>query len=103
MGAAPRQIVVHVTTDQDTTALLYAAHTATRRPAALVLAHGAGAPQQHPFMVAFARAERARARRADVQLSVRRTTAEGARSDATARCMLSRSDRRRVRRNRKRA
>src|SRR5687767_15079626 len=56
MGAAPRQIVVNVTTGQHTTALLYAAQTATRRPAALVLAHGAGAPQQHPFMLAFARA-----------------------------------------------
>ena len=28
----------------------------TRRPSTLMLAHGAGAPQQHPFMVGFARA-----------------------------------------------
>ena len=35
MGAAPRQIVVNVTTGQHTTALLYAAQTATRRPSFL--------------------------------------------------------------------
>ncbi|MEO5741397.1 MAG: alpha/beta fold hydrolase [Vicinamibacterales bacterium] len=52
----PREIVVTVPTGQSTTALLYGAHTSTRRPATLVLAHGAGAPQHHPFMVAFARA-----------------------------------------------
>lgn len=52
----PRQIAVNVTTAQRTTALLYAAQTVMRRPAALMLAHGAGAPQQHPFMVGFARA-----------------------------------------------
>ena len=56
MGAEPRQIVIDVSTGQRTTALLYAAQTATSRPATLVLAHGAGAPQQHPFMVSFARA-----------------------------------------------
>jgi predicted alpha/beta-hydrolase family hydrolase len=56
MGAEPRPIVVSVTTDQRTTALLYEAQTGTRRAATLVLAHGAGAPQQHPFMVTFARA-----------------------------------------------
>ena len=41
---------------QRTTALLYPAQTKTRHPATLILAHGAGAPQQHPFMVSFARA-----------------------------------------------
>ena len=52
----PRQIAINVSTDQRTTALLYAAQAVTRRPATLILAHGAGAPQQHPFMVSFARA-----------------------------------------------
>ena len=56
MGTEPRQIEVNVTTGQRTTALLYPAQTVTRRPSTLMLAHGAGAPQQHPFMVGFARA-----------------------------------------------
>jgi uncharacterized protein len=56
MGLEPRQIDVGVTTGQRTTALLYAAQGVTRRPSTLILAHGAGAPQQHPFMVGFARA-----------------------------------------------
>jgi predicted alpha/beta-hydrolase family hydrolase len=56
MGAEPRAIPVEVTAGQSTTALLYAADAGTRRPATLMLAHGAGAPQQHPFMVSFARA-----------------------------------------------
>jgi predicted alpha/beta-hydrolase family hydrolase len=56
MGAEPREIRVDVATGQHTTALLYAAQVGARRPATLVLAHGAGAPQQHPFMVSFARA-----------------------------------------------
>jgi len=51
-----REIPVDVAAGQRTTALLYAAHAAARRPATLMLAHGAGAPQQHPFMVSFARA-----------------------------------------------
>lgn len=55
-----RQISVEVDPGQRTTALIYAAQTARRTPAALVLAHGAGAPQQHPFMVSFARALSAR-------------------------------------------
>jgi predicted alpha/beta-hydrolase family hydrolase len=52
----PRQIEIDVGTDQRTSALLYETHAAARRPAALILAHGAGAPQRHPFMVDFARA-----------------------------------------------
>ena len=56
MGLEPRQIEVNVTTGQRTTALLYPAQTVTRRPSTLMLAHGAGAPQLHPFMVHFARA-----------------------------------------------
>jgi predicted alpha/beta-hydrolase family hydrolase len=34
-----------------TTALIYSARAPALRPAALILAHGAGAPQHHPFMV----------------------------------------------------
>jgi predicted alpha/beta-hydrolase family hydrolase len=56
MGAEPQHISVDVNASQRTTALLYAAQIAARRPATLILAHGAGAPQQHPFMVAFAHA-----------------------------------------------
>ncbi len=56
MGAEPREIDVNVATGQRTTALMYAAKNATQRSATFVLAHGAGAPQQHPFMIAFARA-----------------------------------------------
>ena len=40
---------------QHTTALVYSAETSPGRPATLILAHGAGAPQRHPFMVSFAR------------------------------------------------
>ena len=52
----PRKVVVEVGSGQQTTGLLYAAQTNAPRPAALILAHGAGAPQSHPFMVSFARA-----------------------------------------------
>jgi predicted alpha/beta-hydrolase family hydrolase len=51
-----REIPIDVAAGQRTTALLYAAHAPTRRPSTLMLAHGAGAPQQHPFMIGFARA-----------------------------------------------
>jgi hypothetical protein len=60
VDAEPRQIAVDVAKGQHTTALLYPAHNPTQRPATLILAHGAGAPQQHPFMVAFARGLSAR-------------------------------------------
>jgi predicted alpha/beta-hydrolase family hydrolase len=58
------EISIDVAPGQRTTALLYAAQagagrsldSARDRPATLMLAHGAGAPQQHPFMVSFARA-----------------------------------------------
>jgi hypothetical protein len=56
MAERPRELAVEGAAGQRTTALIYSAHAATRRPATLVLAHGAGAPQQHPFMVSFARA-----------------------------------------------
>jgi hypothetical protein len=52
----PQEIPVDVATGQHTTALLYAAQVSARRPATLMLAHGAGAPQRHPFMAGFARA-----------------------------------------------
>ena len=46
--------------DQATTARLYAAPRPAARDRTLVLAHGAGAGQTHPFMVAFAAALAAR-------------------------------------------
>ena len=51
----PRELTVDARTGQ-TSALVYEARTRIRRPTTLVLAHGAGAPQQHPFMVSFAHA-----------------------------------------------
>jgi predicted alpha/beta-hydrolase family hydrolase len=56
MGAEPKEIAVEISPGQRTTALLYPAHAVTRRPATLILAHGAGAPQRHPFLVTFSRA-----------------------------------------------
>ena len=50
-----REVVVQVDAGAATTALVYSAHTAADRPATLILAHGAGAGQRHPFMVSFAR------------------------------------------------
>ena len=41
---------------QHTTGLIYSAQALSGRPATLILAHGAGAPQLHPFIVSFARA-----------------------------------------------
>jgi predicted alpha/beta-hydrolase family hydrolase len=60
MGAEPQQITIDVASGERTTALLYTATAVAARPATLILAHGAGAPQQHPFMVSFARALSAR-------------------------------------------
>jgi uncharacterized protein len=63
MTDVPREIVVEAGGGQQTTALLYEArqfNPAQATPATLVLAHGAGAPQRHPFMVTFARALSAR-------------------------------------------
>lgn len=56
MAIEPREIVVEVSSEQRTTALLYSARAAARRPSTLILAHGAGAPQHHPFMVTFSHA-----------------------------------------------
>ena len=53
MADAPRELTVD-TGAGTTSAVLYTATSAARRPAALILAHGAGAPQRHPFMVTFA-------------------------------------------------
>jgi predicted alpha/beta-hydrolase family hydrolase len=50
-----REIQIPLERDEGTTAIIYEAQPATRRPASLVLAHGAGAGQRHPFMVGFAR------------------------------------------------
>ena len=56
VNAAAQRFSFEVGT-RSTTALLYAASTAGKRDGrALVLAHGAGAPQTHPWMVGMARA-----------------------------------------------
>jgi predicted alpha/beta-hydrolase family hydrolase len=55
MSDTPRDLTVDAGIGR-TSALHYEAKTHARRPAALVLAHGAGAPQRHPFMVSFAQA-----------------------------------------------
>lgn len=55
-----RTLNVDIGPAQRTTALLYSAEGAVLRPATLILAHGAGAPQQHPFMVTVAHALSAR-------------------------------------------
>lgn len=55
MGHAPRELAVGAGSDS-TTALIYAARSVPRRSATLILAHGAGAPQTHPFMVSFGHA-----------------------------------------------
>ena len=47
-------MVVDLASGQRTTALIYQPARASQRRASLILAHGAGAPQQHPFMVTFA-------------------------------------------------
>ena len=52
----PRSLLVELESGQHTTALLYPAPANSSRRASIILAHGAGAPQRHPFMVAFARA-----------------------------------------------
>ena len=57
MGARDaRTITVDVGPGQQTTGLIYPSKKELQRPATLILAHGAGAPQQHPFMVSFAHA-----------------------------------------------
>ena len=51
----PHAVKISVGASQSTTAVVYPAQSSSPRPAALVLAHGAGAGQRHPFMVGFAR------------------------------------------------
>jgi uncharacterized protein len=51
----PRELAVQDTSGA-TTALIYPAESVAQRPATLILAHGAGAAQTHPFVVTFARA-----------------------------------------------
>ena len=55
----PHELQVRVD-DAKTTALVYPAPAPTERPAVLILAHGAGSDQRHPFMSSFARALSAR-------------------------------------------
>jgi predicted alpha/beta-hydrolase family hydrolase len=52
----PRLLTVDLKDGQKTTAILYGAQGRQPRGATLILAHGAGAPQRHPFMVSFAQA-----------------------------------------------
>ena len=58
-----REIVIPLDAGERTGALVYPAHPAAaagRRPATLILAHGAGAGLRHPFMIGFALALRER-------------------------------------------
>jgi uncharacterized protein len=55
MGIEPRSIDVEVSPAHRTTALIYPAQGVRRIASTLILAHGAGAPQQHPFMIAFSK------------------------------------------------
>jgi predicted alpha/beta-hydrolase family hydrolase len=50
----PRAWQVELKDGLHTSALLYPAAPESTRTVALILAHGAGAPQRHPFMVTFA-------------------------------------------------
>ena len=50
----PHELTVSVG-DSRTTALVYTASSTSTPVTTLILAHGAGAPQRHPFMIAFAR------------------------------------------------
>lgn len=56
MDTPEAEISVDVDGVGQTTAILYQAATAARHSATLILAHGAGAGQRHPFMTGFARA-----------------------------------------------
>jgi predicted alpha/beta-hydrolase family hydrolase len=49
------EIKVPLDGGHSTTAIVYRAQSPVERPATLILAHGAGAGQRHPFMVGFAR------------------------------------------------
>jgi predicted alpha/beta-hydrolase family hydrolase len=51
----PMEIDVPLDRNQTTTAIIYPVASPPRQPATLILAHGAGAGQKHPFMVGFAR------------------------------------------------
>jgi uncharacterized protein len=56
MKSEPRDIEVQVGHAQRTTAIIYPAQRDVAPHSVLILAHGAGAGQHHPFMVSFARA-----------------------------------------------
>jgi uncharacterized protein len=56
-AAEPRSLSIHIDNGNQTTALIYSAQPSSHssgRSDALILAHGAGAGQHHPFMVNFA-------------------------------------------------
>ena len=59
-NSEPRALEIQIVRGETTTAMVYQADRSTRSearpPAALILAHGAGAGQRHPFMTGFARA-----------------------------------------------
>jgi predicted alpha/beta-hydrolase family hydrolase len=54
--SAPRELSIQLEGGVRTAALIYPAQLTSDPPASLILAHGAGAGQRHPFMVTFARA-----------------------------------------------
>jgi uncharacterized protein len=54
LGPHPRELVFELESGGRTTALIYAAQSAARLPTTLILAHGAGAGQRHPFLVSLA-------------------------------------------------
>jgi predicted alpha/beta-hydrolase family hydrolase len=51
---SPREFRVEIEGSAHITALFYPAHAGTTPGAAVILAHGAGANQRHPFMTTFA-------------------------------------------------
>ncbi len=55
MAAEPIELVVNVSVTDTVTALLYPAQKKTRAGITLILGHGAGAGQLHPFMTLFAK------------------------------------------------
>jgi uncharacterized protein len=62
----PREIPVLLESGGRTTALLYSAKRSIEPAATLILAHGAGSDQRHPFLVSVARALSTAARSVDV-------------------------------------
>ena len=68
-AAEPEKMKVEINERDSVTALLYAAAKRERKRTTLILGHGAGANQLHPFMQLFAKGLAARGlRRPNVQL-----------------------------------